>query len=164
MSTPSATAGSPGAAGSADLPLQRQPTPKTCVHACLAMAMGVPVDRVVETFGEAPMGHDELMAALRACGLLHVQLVSPRLVIHGWHFAVVPSLNIRGGNHQILIHNDMDGGGISVRDPSTLETYAPDGRNLFTWTELVFFHPGGRLPNAPRSATGAANTKDETHD
>jgi len=131
----------------ADLTPQRQPSPKTCVQACLAMALDVPVGRVIAVFGEAAMGHDELMAALRACGILHVQLVSPRLVIHGWHFAVVPSLNFRGGNHQILIHNDMRKGDISVCDPSTREAYASDGSDLKSWTELVFFHPGGRLPN-----------------
>ena len=136
-----------GAAGSADLPLQRQPTPKTCVHACLAMALDVPVERVIETFGQAAMGHDELMAALRACGILHVHLVSPRLVVHGWHFAVVPSLNFRGWNHQILIHNDMKNGGMTVRDPSTRDAYAADGSDLKSWTELVYFRPGGRLPN-----------------
>lgn len=138
-------------AGSADLPLQRQPTPKTCVHACLAMALDVPVERVIETFGEAPLGHDELMDALRACGILHVQLVSPRLIIHGWHFAVVPSLNFSGTNHQILIFNDMESGGMRVLDPTCLEAYATDGSNLKSWTELVFFHPGGRLPNTQAS-------------
>lgn len=111
------------------------------------MALDVPVARVIETFGDAPMGHDELMAALRACGILHVQLVSPRLVIHGWHFAVVPSLNFCGTNHQLLIYNDMESGGIKVLDPTCLEAYATDGSNLKSWTELVFFHPGGRLPN-----------------
>lgn len=151
--TPPAPEASSDVPVAADLTLQRQPSPKTCVQACLAMALDVPVDRVIATFGEAAMGHDELMAALRACGILHVQLVSPRLVIHGWHFAVVPSLNFRGGNHQILIRNDMENGGISVRDPSARDVYAPDGSDLRTWTELVFFHPGGRLPNAPRSAT-----------
>lgn len=134
--------------GSAKLRLQRQPTPNTCVHACLAMVLDVPVDRVIKTFGEASMGHDELMAALRACGILHVQLVSPRLVISGWHFAVVPSLNFRGGNHQILIHNNMDDGGLSVLDPTCQDAYAADGSNLKSWTDLVFVRPGGRLPNA----------------
>lgn len=136
------------ATGSLALALQLQPSPKTCVQACLAMALGVPVDLVIETFGESPMGHDELMSALRDCRILHVEIVSPRLVIHGWHFAVVPSLNFRGGNHQVLIHNDMDGGGFSVLDPSTRDTYAANGSDLRCWTQLVFFHPGGRLPNS----------------
>lgn len=129
-----------------ELILQKQPTKVTCVQTCLAMAMGVPVGDVVSTFGDSPQSHDELIAALRACRILHVPLAFPSLVIHGWHFAVVPSLNVRGGHHQVLVYNDMENYVCKVLDPSARETYKEDGSDLISWADLIYFHPGGKLP------------------
>lgn len=128
--------------------LQKQPNEQTCVQTCLAMALGVPVESVVQRYGDKGMSAGSLIAALLECGIEHNILVYPRFSFSGYYFAVVPSLNIRGGNHQILVRFDAEKGcnGISVFDPSGKECYAPDGSDLRSWESLIVFHPGGRLP------------------
>lgn len=127
------------------LTLQKQPTPSTCAQTCLAMALDVPVADVVVIYGTQGMGTRDLLRALDECRILHNVFVFPTFLVTGWHFAVVPSLNNRGGNHQILIFFDADTGCLTVLDPSRAQTYATDGRDLLSWQELILFHPGGRL-------------------
>lgn len=126
--------------------IQRQPTAGTCAQACLAMALEVPVAKVIERFGADPMNQQTLIHALTECGVVFNPLQFGTFVMTGWYFAVVPSLNIRGGNHQILIHYDWDNGDTKVLDPSGRETYALDGSDLKSWSDLIAFRPGGRLP------------------
>lgn len=110
------------------------------------MALDVPVERVIERFGGAPMNQQTLIHALSTCGVVFNPLLFGTFITTGWYFAVVPSLNIRGGNHQILLHYDWDNGDTLVLDPSGRETYSEDGRDLKSWSELIAFRPGGRLP------------------
>lgn len=53
-----------------ELKLQGQPSPVTCVQTCLAMALGVPVDRVITKYGKGAMNKDKLWAALQECGIV----------------------------------------------------------------------------------------------
>lgn len=117
------------------------------------MALDVPVSDVIAVFGDAPMGYHELRQALYECKFMYVELVSPSLVITGWYFVVVPSLNNRGGTHQMLIYYDLDRGIRQVLDPSRGNRYAEDGSDFHSWTELIFFHPGGRLPKRKHEST-----------
>lgn len=128
------------------LTLQKQPTAGTCVQTCLAMAMDVPVGEVIERFGGEPMNQQTLILALAECGIVFNPLLFGTFIMSGWYFAVVPSVNIRGGNHQVLIHYDWDTGHTVVLDPSSRDTYAEDGSDLKSWSDLVAFRPGGRLP------------------
>lgn len=130
------------------LKLQKQPTPVTCVHACLAMALGVPVAAVIDNYGSQPMNQLKLIAVLAECSFTFNQFLYGSPVATGWYFMGVPSLNIRGGMHQILAHYDTDLGcnGWTILDPSTLNTYAPDGSDLKSWCDLTLFIPGGTLP------------------
>ena len=131
---------------SAIITLQKQPTSVTCVQACLAMALDVPVSEVIERFGCDAMNQQTLIHALSECGVVFNPLLFGTFIMSGWYFAVVPSVNIRGGNHQVLIHYDWDNGDTMVLDPSPRDTYAADGRDLKSWSDLVAFRPGGRLP------------------
>lgn len=128
--------------------LQKQPTPITCVQTCIAMAVGEPVEKVIERYGQGGLSMQKLMHALSECQIDWNSLLIPQFMFTGWYFAVVPSLNIRGGNHQIIIHYNADRGcnGFTVFDPSTKETYASDGSDLRSWECLMPFHPGGKLP------------------
>jgi hypothetical protein len=126
--------------------LQQQPTTSTCVQTCLAMALNVPVALVIERYGANPMNQRELIAALGDCGFVWNQLMTGELVHRGWYFAVVPSLNRRGGMHQVLLYHTMEEG-MRVLDPAIGERYRDDGTDLCCWVDLTPFWPGsGRLP------------------
>lgn len=124
---------------------QTQPTNCTCVHTCLAMCLGVPVKQVMHHFGKQEMTQAGLINALHQCNVIYDQLVFGTLIFEGWYFAGVPSFNVRGGMHQILIHRRA-GNLWTVLDPSYEKCYKRDGSNLKHWTDLVPFVPGGKLP------------------
>lgn len=128
--------------------LQKQPTPITCIHTCLAMVLGVPVRKVIDRYGPNPLNQAMIIFALTECRVIFNQFVFGTPAATGWYLMSVPSLNVEGGMHQIVAHYDMDRGcnGWTIFDPSTRKNYAPDGSNLRTWGDLILFHPGGKLP------------------
>lgn len=123
---------------------QQQPTGKTCVQTCIAMALGVPVEQVIQQYGEDPLNQELLCKALTECGVMWNQFTHGTMLFQGWYFAVVPSLNHRGLNHQILVRWHP-GDGLTVLDPAMGDTYKQDGSDLKSWECLVPFIPGGRL-------------------
>ena len=129
-----------------DIVLQKQPTPVTCVQTCLAMALGAPVEQVIERYGQAAMGHKQLISALTECRFAFNQVIYGTLITSGWYFVTVPSLNNPGGSHKVLMHADIGGAGFTILDPSTRNTYKPDGTNLYHWSDPVLFILGGTLP------------------
>ena len=128
--------------------LQRQPTDKTCVQTCIAMAVGVPVQLVIDHYGDEPMNQRSLLRALYDIGTLHNPFIFSDWCAHGWHFAVVPSLNRPGGSHQVLIHFNAETFKLRVVDPARGKTYAEDGSDLISWGDLVYFIPGGKICTA----------------
>ena len=109
------------------------------------MALGVPAKDVVEHYGDDPMNQELLTKALTECGILWNQFTCGTMLYVGWYFAVVPSLNKRGANHQVLLHWDGNGK-ITVLDPAIGDRYAQDGSDLRGWEALTPFLPGGTLP------------------
>lgn len=132
--------------------LQTQPSPVTCVQTCLAMALGIPVEQVIEHYGAEPMNPKKLLHALTECGIEWSQQTLPTLMFSGFYFAVVPSLNHRGGFHQIILEYDAARGcnGMKIYDPAIGNRYKEDGSDILSWAELIGFWPGGKLPNAAR--------------
>lgn len=128
--------------------LQKQPTPSSCSQTCLAMALDVPVEQVIAKFGDRGMSHQEFLAAIAACGFLHNQFLFGSLIISGLYWLTVPSLNNRAGSHKVLVDYNADMGcsGFTVYDPSTKETYRPDGSDLLSWSNPILFFQGGTLP------------------
>ena len=124
---------------------QAQPTNKTCVQTCIAMAIGVPVNDVIVRYGGEGLHHDTLLRALTECGVVWNQLVHNRIFFPGWYFAAVPSLNHRGVFHQILMHWTPDTG-TQVLDPAVGDRYKHDGTDLISWECPIPFIPGGKLP------------------
>lgn len=99
---------------------QQQPTFNTCMSACVAMVAGQPVAEVVERWHQS--FHDKadwlddaldyykipyFYGSQRRCELLYGFI----------YFLTVPSLNIQGGLHQILVSLTADRG-IEVFDPA----------------------------------------------
>ena len=130
-----------------ELFLQKQPTSITCVQACLAMALNVNVQKVILTFGERSMNQQALTCALTQCGIVWNQFTMGTLMFDGWYFAVVPSLNHVGGNHQVLLCWEHETGKLKVLDPAIARTYKEDGSDLVSWEGLTAFLPGGKLPD-----------------
>lgn len=124
---------------------QRQPTKDTCVQTCIAMALGVPVANVIDRYGGEAMNQELLTKALTECGVIWNQFTQGTLLFQGWYFAVVPSLNRRGMNHQVLVRW-TEREGITVMDPAIGDTYAMSGSDMLCWECLVPFYPGGKLP------------------
>lgn len=118
--------------------LQKQPTDTTCVQTCLAMVLDVPVEDVIEEYGDKALSTIEMLVVLRMKNIDFNWLPQGALFVHGWYFIAVPSLNLRGGMHEILVHAGEDGID-KVLDPSSLETYAEDGSDLVSWADAVWF-------------------------
>lgn len=129
--------------------LQRQPTGDTCVVTCLAMALCVPVETILPHFGSraGSLSMRDIIRTLEICEVDYQPFILPRLSVNGWYFAVVPSLNIPGGMHQVLLH--FDTGALHVFDPNPegKNRYDFEARNLRSWAELIYFHPGGKPGN-----------------
>ena len=89
----------------------RQPTRDTCVHACLSMVTGIPVDDLVERFGDTGCSNEISATVLCEMGILPILLpnvVTPLFLVGNVFFLTVPSLNTVGGAHCVVVaaHND----------------------------------------------------------
>lgn len=134
----------------AEITHQTQPTPYTCVHTCLAMILGEPVQKVIDVFGaEYGMSDREIDAAMDKCRLLWNRFVYPDMIVPGYYIIGVPSLNIAGGTHCIIVRRDEDGR-MKVFDPNRgvegKKVYDENGKDLHTWFNVVLVYPGGKLP------------------
>ncbi|EPK0710199.1 hypothetical protein [Enterobacter hormaechei] len=99
---------------------QQQPTFNTCMATCVAMVAGQPVDEVVSRWHQA--FHDKtdwLDDALDYYKIPYFYGSQRKAeLLHGFiYFLTVPSLNITGGLHQILISLTAERG-IEVFDPA----------------------------------------------
>lgn len=98
---------------------QTQPTFNTCMSACIAMVAGQPVDEVVSRWHQS--FHDKtdwLDDALDYYKIPYFYGSQRRAeLLYGFiYFLTVPSLNITGGLHEILVSLTADRG-IEVFDP-----------------------------------------------
>jgi hypothetical protein len=125
------------------LSLQTQPTGKTCVQTCLAMALGIPVEKVIQKYGDDGMNQTLLQYALTECGFVWNHFTEGLMIYEGWYFVCVPSLNKKGGTHQILVHYEE--GEMFVLDPAQGVKYKEDGSDLISWNDLTPFWKGGQL-------------------
>lgn len=109
------------------------------------MALGVPVEKVIAHYSNEAMNQTTLIKALTECGFVWNQMLTGTMVHEGWYFAAVPSLNHRGGMHQILTRYTRDDGWLVI-DPAIGEKYKQDGSDLKSWADLTPFWLGGKLP------------------
>lgn len=86
---------------------QTQPCPYSCVSTCLAMIVGRPAKEVIEEMHQPYRDGDlTLRQMLERLGVEYTAFFSldcPPLADEGVYLCTSPSLNIEGGNHQILI-------------------------------------------------------------
>lgn len=98
----------------------KQPTLNTCVSACLAMILNKPVEKVIEEFHSRYYNNWEITISeyLTKNGVPHhCSEGGGRETLHrgGLFLCTVPSLNIPGALHQIVI--DMTDHKFIVHDP-----------------------------------------------
>ncbi|QBZ71713.1 hypothetical protein [Escherichia phage Skure] len=98
----------------------KQPTLNTCVSACLAMILNKPVEKVIEEFHSRYYNNWEITISeyLTKNGVKHhCSEGGGREALHmgGLFLCTVPSLNIPGALHQIVI--DMTDHKFIVHDP-----------------------------------------------
>jgi len=98
----------------------QQPTSKTCVHACLAMVTGQPVQDIVLRFGDRGIGAEEEVAFLTENGLLPVPMnryAKNYFSETGLYLITAPSLNLLGKTHRlvVVIDNNWD---FTILDPN----------------------------------------------
>lgn len=117
--------------------LLTQPTDKTCVQTCLAMALNKPVEEVIEKYGSNPLNQLKLMYALTEEKIYWNQLTQGTLIHTGWYFAAVPSLNKVGTLHQVLFYYSWDTGEFLVFDPSPKKKYDMNGKDVNSWADLI---------------------------
>ena len=98
---------------------QMQPCPYSCVSTCLAMIVGRPAQEVIEEMHQPYRDGDlTLRQMLERLGVEYTAFFSldcPPLADEGVYLCTSPSLNIEGGNHQILI--EVTDEGYFVLDP-----------------------------------------------
>lgn len=97
----------------------QQPTPQTCVHACLSMVTGVPVGELVDRFGDKGQPFEVEAAVLIENGIFpDARYSSGTAMPVGFYFCSAPSLNIPGGLHRIVVELNESYDFI-VHDPNT---------------------------------------------
>lgn len=98
---------------------QMQPCPYSCVSTCLAMIVGRPAKEIIEEMHQPYRDGDlTLRQMLERLGVEYTAFFSldcPPLADEGVYLCTSPSLNIEGGNHQILI--EVTDSGYFVFDP-----------------------------------------------
>lgn len=124
---------------------QKQPYSTCCVQTCLAMLLDEPVEDVIAMLGtKEGLSTFETYQALNRFKFVWNALVLPELIFDGLYLLTVPSLNLQGRNHCILVErSDV----ITVYDPNE----GKEGKlfytssNLSSWSEPIYVYKGGKL-------------------
>lgn len=128
--------------------LQTQPTTDSCVQTCLAMMLNRPVEEILLDYPK-PLGQEELIQAMQRYKIRFNVISLGSLWFDGYYTAVVPSLNLPGENHQIILdlcfarHENTTA--LWVYDPNegrkNVKVYNRLATNLYSWTNLIRFEP-----------------------
>lgn len=101
---------------------QKQPTPDTCTSACLAMILDIPVDEVVKEFHEDWMNRRtdpaHYLIKKLAKFQIHREPYDNALLFGKVYLVTVPSVNITGRNHHIIVDMRHGPGKEIVYDPN----------------------------------------------
>lgn len=100
---------------------QAQPCPTSCVSACVAMVLNIPVAAVMADHHDAYHNQNRsFREILNSSGASFTSFDScdrQSLEESGIYLLTVPSLNIEGGNHEILVEYDDDVCRWAIYDP-----------------------------------------------
>ncbi len=98
-----------------------QPNNKTCVHTCLAMVTGIPLDDIIFAFGDhrGLTEHDQ-KALLGLCGIRYTNISDINMFKHGISLGTIQSLNHKNTTHRIVIVHDVIDHKTKFLDPNRL--------------------------------------------
>ena len=82
---------------------ETQRTPYDCGVACVAMISDIPYEKIKEQHGKEGMRCEELDEILAWCGIKFERQMYNHLAPEEVYIVVVPSLNVQGGTHYIVI-------------------------------------------------------------
>jgi len=96
---------------------KQQPNDWTCVHTCLSMVTGTPVEELLERFGDHAIGFDEMATVFVEHGIFPEFTTNQHHPFDrcGVYFVAAPSLNLPGKLHQVVVEASEDG--YIVHDP-----------------------------------------------
>lgn len=129
--------------------LVKQPSYNTCTSACLAMLTGLPVEQVVEEFHERWFDKDTRNSQHNPFTYLCSKGLTPFLCCNPYDnylyegvvsLLTVPSLNLIGKNHHILVDYQSDHKW-KVLDPSSKKTF--DMGSLSGWSTDLYLRMNG---------------------
>jgi hypothetical protein len=120
-----------------------QPSALTCVQACWAMVSDLPIENIIKEMGDKGLScSDEYELALKT-GIFFNQCTWPNLMPNFYHLVTVPSLNLVGVNHRIVLYYDEPKAKMVVFDPNVgrqgVKAYTSE--NLKSWSEVWIVIP-----------------------
>jgi hypothetical protein len=112
-----------------------QPTPHSCVHACLSMVTGLSVHDLIARFSDDDgLDYPKTATVLTEMGIMPVSMpaITPHTMpICGAYFVSVPSLNLPGRSHQVVVN--LEGEKWVLYDPN--DGY--DGRKFYARDSMM---------------------------
>jgi len=115
----------------------------TCVQACWAMLSGWTVEEVVKLVGDKGLSWAEEYDLGLKMGLRFNMCSMPSLLPNLYHMVTVPSLNLEGVMHRIVLYYDEPRAKMIVFDPNQgcegVKVYSAE--NLKSWNEVWIVIP-----------------------
>ena len=112
----------------------QQPTPHSCVHACLSMITGIPIESLIDRFGDHGLSMDEEVTVLvenKLWPYRNTECGPHPFPLEGVYLVTVPSLNLEGKLHRVVV--DARTEGYTVFDPNT----GRDGRKAYSSDDVM---------------------------
>lgn len=125
-----------------------QPTPNTCVHACLAMVTEEGLDGLIERFGDQGLGWREEATVLVEYKLFPVQMslqLPNPFGFRGVYLVTVASRNLPGKTHRVVAQ--QTGEDVLLFDPNdgrdSVEHFPRDAlmSGEASWSEVTYLDP-----------------------
>ena len=130
----------------------KQPNAVTCVQACWAMVSGWPIEAIIKEAGDKGLSCSEEYELALKTGLYFNQCAWPSLLPNLYHMVTVPSLNLEGVTHRIVLYYDEPRAKMIVFDPNQgregVKVYSAE--NLKSWNEVWIVIPENDLGQARR--------------
>lgn len=110
-----------------------QPNDVTCVHTCLAMVTGIPIEDIIYAFGDhRGLTHHDQKALLGLCGIRYTPVPDTNSFSHGISLGTIQSLNHKNTTHRIVIIKDIINHTVRILDPNRMKK----GKKVFTKSML----------------------------
>lgn len=131
-----------------EIQLVNQINDQSCVHACISMVTGKPIEEYWERYPKALSADEELILLIESKIFpvpVHLHTLN-YMPFYGCYFITVPSLNCQGLNHRLLVQATTQDDWIFY-DPQT-------GREGKQWYSKDGFSPFDEIPDEGKLIKG----------